>query len=357
MKQPAVLEHLNYIAKRTFKGHALFVAFSALTEAKMAERILMPIRAYEQLGSCTAFALHNNDRVLFFNNNKAHHLMLLALKIKEITGAKIYEKIIQSYDLKKEYSTLHNRIYQLVLAPDTARLHNLSVMSKIPHKPFVWEDLSGALSHLDSTSLTHLIRKQTVVSVHPQTFEDNIFTTWFVDLADIRRILIPDIDIAQNLFFYQLLREAVDKKVLQKITQIPSWTGSLNMSVGVFKLSMVKDWLTSHDMEQKKRILFEFSFEDVVLNRAGYHHLYSVLGGCGYRFVIRLKSLPISLNGLGLPADYIKIPFDVVPDKIPSCFDADDVVVCDVRDEKDIETLRQKGLYQVQGPAITPRFR
>lgn len=357
MKQPAVLEHLHYIAKRTFKGHALFVSFSALSDPKMAERILMPIRAYEQLGSCTAFALHNNDRVLFFNNNKAHHLMLLALKIKEITGTKTYEKIVVSYDLKKEYGALHNRIYQLVLAPDTAKLHNLSVMSKIPHKPFMWQDLSRALTHLDSTSLTHLIRKQTTVSVHPQRIEDNLFTTWFVDLSDIRRILIPDVDITQNLFFYQLLREAVDKKVLQKITQIPSWTGSINISVNAFKLPMIKDWLMSHDIEQKKQILFEFSFEDIVLNRMTYHHLRNVLGACGYRFVIRLKSLMPTLNGIGLPADYIKIPFDAVPEKIPSCFDPNDIIVCNVQDEKEIEILRQKGLWQVQGPAITPRFR
>ncbi|MBR4927342.1 MAG: hypothetical protein IKY98_03340 [Alphaproteobacteria bacterium] len=357
MKQPAVLEHLHYIAKRTFKGHVLFIAFSALSDPKMVERISMPIRAYEQLGSCTAFALHNNDRVLFFNNNKAHHLMLLALKIKEITGVKTYEKIVASYDLKKEYGTLHNRIYQLVLAPDTAKLHNLSVMSKIPHKPFMWEDLSRALTHLDSTSLTHLIRKQTAISVHPQTFEDNLFTTWFVDLADIRRILIPDVDMKQNLFFYQLLREAVDKKVLQKITQIPSWTGSVNISVDAFKLPMIKDWLVSHDIEQKKRILFEFSFDDIVLNRMSYHYLRSVLGACGYRFVIRLKSLMPALNGIGLPADYIKIPFEFLPEKIPSGFTPDDMIVCNVQEEKDIETLRQKGLYQIQGPAITPRFR
>lgn len=350
MKQPAILEHLNYIAKRTFKGHALFVGASVLNNDKMTEKILMPIVAYEHLNSCVVFRLNNGDFVLFFNNNKAHHLMLLALKIKEIIGAKWYDKIVTAYDLKTDYALCRNRIYAVVVGSDTNKLHQLSVMHKIPHKPFLWDDLQRAVLHLDNTSLTHLIRKQPIVCIQSDLTETAQYSSWFVDLSDIRRILIPDVDIKQNIFFYNLLREAVDKKVLQKIMEQSDWVGGVNMSVNLFHAPDVQNWLRHHTPAQKQQIVFEFRFEDVVANAAEYHKLRTVLSANGYRFVIRVRQILPLFNIAGMPADYIKIPYEQAIKSDLKQLNPAEVIVTHVCKDEQVNTLQKMNILQMQGP-------
>lgn len=349
MKKPPILEHLHYIAKRTFKGHALYIAVSKITDTALPDKIIAPIRAYEQMETCTRFMLDNHDIILFFNNNKAHHLMLLALKIKEITGIKIYEKIAQSYDLKTDYAKLYTRVYHLVCTPKTNQLHTLSVMQKIPHKPFTFEDLKRALIHLDGTSLTHLIRKQPVQSFAEQENGRTLFTGWFVDLADIRRILIADVDIAENPFFYGLLREAVEKKVLQKIMTFPDWTGGINVSVGLFKDVLMKQWLSTHTPSQRQNILFDFSLDDVLTNMEDYQTIRQALSAQGYRFIIRLHSLQPYLNKKNLPADFVKMPVTLITKEDCHTLDSRDIIAMGVCDDITYNQLIQMGIFQMQG--------
>lgn len=305
MKQPAVLDHLHYIAKRTFKGHALFLSMGALDD-KTRAAVLNAAAEYEQAGSCLSFPLQNKDTVLFFNNNKVHHLMLLALKIKTLVGTQKYPEIVSAYDLKKQYALLYNRIYKIVLVPDTDALHSLSVMRKIPHKPFTLNDLKTALHHLGETSLTHLIRKQPVWQTAKSTTP--VFTGWFVSLSDIRRALIPDVDIRENAFYYALLRQAVELKVLEKIMEQPDWTGGVNLSVQAFQSGKIKKWLATHTPAQKEKIVFEFAFDDFIRNADSYTFVHETLAPQGYQFSIRFNTLPLLLNMDQLPADYIKIP-------------------------------------------------
>ncbi|MGN1063654.1 MAG: hypothetical protein ACI4QM_04965 [Alphaproteobacteria bacterium] len=347
MKQPAVLEHLQYIAKRTFKGHALYLSLNGVTEA-VRTQILSAAADYEQAGSCVSFSLQNQDTVLFFNNNKAHHLMLLALKIKSVAGSAAYPTIVTAYDLKKQYALLHNRIYKVVLVPDMAQLHTLSVMRKIPHKPFSEADLKTALHHLSETSLTHLIRKQPVYATTAAE-SSPLFTGWFVRLSDIRRALIPDVDIHENGFFYALLRQAVEMKVLEKITEQADWTGGLNISVGAFQTRRVKEWLATHTPVQRRAVLFEFAFDDFVQNADAYRALYQHLSPLGYQFIIRLNTWPLFLTPEALPTDFIKIPAASAPIEQT---DKSAIIICGVEDNSTKQQISAAGFGYIQGGYI-----
>lgn len=354
MKQPAVLEHLHYIAKRTFKGHALFVSLSMVQNSSLPDKVIAPIRAYEQMGTCTRYVLDNKDVILFFNNNKAHHLMLLALKIKAITGTDIYEKIVSSYDLKTEYARLHNRIYNLVLAPEKNQLHSLSIMQKIPHKPFMFEELKKALNHLEGTSLTHLIRKQPILTYAPNKNGQTLCTCWFVDMSDIRRILIPDVDIEENTFFYGMLRDAVAEKVFHKIINTPNWVGGLNVSISMFRSAQMKQWLLSHTPEQRKQIFFDFAFEDVISNASDYLKIRSILSEKGYRFIMRINTLHPYIN-IGAPdTDYVKIPSTQTDNIEINQINPQDLIVTGVHNKDTANTLIEKGIYKMQGTAVNP---
>ena len=353
MKQPPILEHLHYIAKRTFKGHALFISLSAISDEHLPDKIIAPVRAYEQMESCIRYVLDNKDVVLFFNNNKAHHLMLLALKIKAIIGTPLYEKIVSVYDLKTDYARLHNRIYHLVLAPETNRFHTLAVMQKIPHKPFMFQELKRALNHLEGTSLTHLIRKQPVVSFSAEGASETLFTTWFVDMSDIRRILIPDVDILENPFFYGMLRESVAEKVFQKIVTFSDWIGGLNVSVSLFRGSLMKQWLSTHTAEQCRQIVFDFAFEDVIANASDYRQIRKILSDKGYRFVIRMNNPSGYLNISALNADYVKVPVNKVEKVLGLKINPADIIVTGIQNKNSCNELIKNGFLQFQVSGVS----
>jgi hypothetical protein len=226
-------------------------------------------------------------------------------------------------------------------------------MQKIPHKPFTFDYLERVLSHLENTSLNHLIRKQTISSFTPEDNGCALFTNWFVDLTDIRRILIPDVDILENKFFYGILRGAVEQKVLQKIITTSDWTGDINVSVGLFRSPLMKEWLKSHTQAQKQNILFDFSFDDVLANRTDYQKIKAALEPSGYRFIIRIHSNRAYLNKKALPADYVKIPADTLIANGLGDLDAQDIIAIGIRNENIHKKLVQMGIYQIQGIQTT----
>lgn len=344
MQRPLALEYLHTLAKRTFKGHALYVAGSAPDfPQKQAVMDLLHAQITAQI-----FELHGGDTVLFFNNNKAHHLMLLALKIKGILGADKAAEIITSYNLKTSFSTLYSRVHKCLSRPETNELHALSVMQKIPHKPFTYEELTRALKHLKATSLTHLIRKQPVYKI--SAAEHSVFTTsWFVKNTDVRRTLMPAVDLTDNSFFTAALQEAVESKVFQKLSAQADWTGGLNVSVSFLKSTAFNEWIKTHTPTQKNQIFLDLSLEDILRHWTDFILLKEKLSSQGYRFIARLTQKPAAFNLLGIPADFVKIPATLlstllVPESVRT-----DVIVTELTTPESLAPLQEEGFSLFQG--------
>lgn len=344
MQKPLALEYLHTLAKRTFKGHALYVAGSIPNfPNKQAVMDLLHTQTTAQI-----FELHGGDIVLFFNNNKAHHLMLLALKIKGILGTDKAGEIITNYNLKTSFSTLYSRVYKCLSRPESNELHALSVMQKIPHKPFTYEELTRALKHLEATSLTHLIRKQPVYKILGA--ERSVLTTsWFVKNTDVRRTLMPAVDLTDNSFFTAALQEAVEQKVFQKLSAQPDWIGGLNVSVSFLKSAAFNEWIKTHTPTQKNQIFLDLSLEDILRHWTDFISLKEKLSPQGYRFIARLTQKPTSFNLLGIPADFVKIPAPLLQDLFVQENIRTDVIVTELTTPESLPHLQEKGFSLFQG--------
>lgn len=347
MKRPAIIEHMHYIAKRTFKGHALYITLSNEKAKQKKAAIEQALNEDEIQASAQIWPLPNTDVVLFFNNNKAHHLILLALKLKTILGETEADKCIQTYDLKTQYTELYTRIYDLVLVPDTHMLHGLSVMQRIPHKSFTYQDLQKTVDHLKSTSITHLIRKQPIWKLNQK--QSPLMISWFVCLSDVRRALIPAVDIHENPYLYKGLRIAAEKKIFEKIKEKPDFLGAFNISVQELNAESVRTWINAHAQIQKKDIFFDLALDDVLENFLLFKTLQATLMREGYRFIIRVNEIPPYLNMANLPVDFIKVPcallddFEMPADLLPK------IIVTHVPDKNAARQLRDKGYTLIQG--------
>ena len=111
----------------------------------------------------------------------------------------------------------------------------------------------------------------------------------------------------------------------------------------------MKEWLKSHTQTQKKNILFDFSFNDVLANRTDYQKLKEALEAVGYRFIIRVGSHRAYLNKKTLPADYVKIPADTLITHGLGDLDVQDIIAIGVRNENIHNKLIQMGVFQIQG--------
>ena len=124
MKSDKVLEHLNYIQKRIFKGFALYLTSNILSNEthQQLNTLLIPL---VQEKKALLFSLKNKDIVLFFNNNKAPVLMDLMFQLKNK-----YPLLKQhSFDLKKQFDALFKMIYDIQIFPSQKQA--LKVLKKI----------------------------------------------------------------------------------------------------------------------------------------------------------------------------------------------------------------------------------
>lgn len=344
MQKPLLLDYLHTLAKRTFKGHALYIELSA-PDFPAKETVK---ECLSTIDTAQVFDTPDGDTILFFNNNKAHHLMLLSLKLKGLIGSTAMARYTTSYTLKSSFSTLYTRLYKRLCTPDTNVLHSLDVMQKIPHKPFTYEELTAALMHLEVASITHLIRKQPVYQTNGANMT-RLTTSWFVKNTDVRRTLMPAVDMSDNLFFTTAVQDELENKVFQKIIPQQDWIGGINTSVAFLKSMSFQEWTKTHTATQKSQIFLDIDIADILRHWIEFDALHQNLSLQGYRFIARLSQKPAALNLLSLPVDYVKIPAPLLNDLIIPETVKPDVIVTHVSSPDSLFPLTRQGFTLFQG--------
>ena len=192
MKSDKVLDHLAYIQKRIFKGFALFLATSTLSES---ERLQWQELSTPLLNAKKAllFTLKNEDTLLFFNNNKAPVLMDLIFQLKTIIP-NLQQK---HFDLKKQFDTLSQLIYDIQIFPSQKKA--LKVLKKLPTNPLTLNQLENLLILLTPACLMANLPVQ-----------NNCLK---LDLTYLRQKLFPQIDLTSNPILAELLYQQLTKRI------------------------------------------------------------------------------------------------------------------------------------------------
>lgn len=72
---------------------------------------------------------------------------------------------------------------------------------------------------LSMTDFSSLIRRQSVCAVIGKSPPQMLFDEVFVSIADLRDMLLPDVDLTANPWLFQHLTETLDKRVLVSISR------------------------------------------------------------------------------------------------------------------------------------------
>jgi len=192
MKSDKVLEHLNYIQKRIFKGFALYLTSNTLSNEthQQLNTLLIPL---VQEKKALLFPLKNKDIVLFFNNNKAPVLMDLMFQLKNK-----YPLLKQhSFDLKKQFDALFKMIYDIQIFPSQKQA--LKVLKKIPKEQLTLEILDILLNQLTPAYLLENLPIQNGCLK--------------LDLTYLRQKLFPNIDLNSNPELTEILYRQLTKRL------------------------------------------------------------------------------------------------------------------------------------------------
>lgn len=192
MKSDKVLEHLNYIQKRIFKGFALYLNAHVLSpdEQHRLNQFLTPL---VQGKKALLFPLKNTDIVLFFNNNKAPVLMDLMFQLKNQWPTLKHN----AFDLKKQFDALFKMIYDIQIFPSQKQA--LKVLEKLPKEKLTLQNFESLLTLLTPDKLMENLPVQNGCLK--------------LDLTYLRQKLFPQIDLNANPPLAELLYRQLTKRI------------------------------------------------------------------------------------------------------------------------------------------------
>lgn len=130
--------------------------------------------------------------------------------------------------------------------------------------PTILSKMQKALSMMDFSSL---IRRQSVCAVIGKSAPQMIFDEVFVSIADLRDMLMPDVDLFSNPWLFMYLTETLDKRVLASLSRHDDGALTSNFSLNMNVSTILSDDFLEFDENinpvQRSTIVLEFQLIDI----------------------------------------------------------------------------------------------
>lgn len=130
--------------------------------------------------------------------------------------------------------------------------------------PSMLAKMQKALSMMDFSSL---IRRQSVCAVIGKSPPQMIFDEVFVSIADLRDMLMPDVDLTSNPWLFMYLTETLDKRVLVSVSRHDDGSLTSNFSLNLNVSTILSDEFLEFDENinpsQRSTIILELQLTDI----------------------------------------------------------------------------------------------
>lgn len=120
---------------------------------------------------------------------------------------------------------------------------------------------------LAMTDFSSLIRRQSVCAVIGKSPPQMLFDEVFVSIADLRDMLLPDVDLTANPWLFQHLTETLDKRVLVSISRHDDGSLTSNFSINLNVSTILSDEFLEFDeninASMRSSIVLELQLVDI----------------------------------------------------------------------------------------------
>ncbi len=234
------------------------------------------------------FGLPNDDMVVFYHQNSGEEIQACLVKIRfmfhddpllqnafdlEQAGfVKFYNLAAQVDEFKKTVQSLMDSLKNQTLAaggnvsPKTPQAAMMAGSRKLRREltPAMLAKVQKTLAMADFSSL---IRRQSVCAVIGKSPPQMIFDEVFVSIADLRDMLLPDVDLTANPWLFLHLTETLDKRVLASVSQHDDGSLTNNFSMNLNVSTILSDDFLAFDENinpsMRSTIVLELQLVDI----------------------------------------------------------------------------------------------
>lgn len=200
------------------------------------------------------FGLPNDDMVIFFNKKAQEEILACLVKVRfmfhddplmqqpgdlvQIEFVKFYDLALEGEEFKQSIRKVMDSFTNTAIGGKSSQTVSASGFiggqKKLRREltPNMLAKVQKALAMADFSSL---IRRQSVCAVIGKSSPQMLFDEVFVSIADLRDMLLPDVDLTANPWLFMHLTETLDKRVLVSVSQHDdgSLTGNFSMNLNV----------------------------------------------------------------------------------------------------------------------------
>lgn len=292
-KNTLILDYLVRIEKDLGQYRALYIYISKLQNQKLkATQRQMLIETFENVikkSGGEIFGMPNEDMVIVFNKSAYDEIRACLVKVRFmfhddplIQSSFDLEQInfVQFFDLGNGASEFKNIIKKCMdgfenvgdNSKDTPRNLGGSASSFMSGQRKLRRELTPSMlakvqKALAMTDFSSLIRRQSVCAVIGKSPPQMLFDEVFVSIADLRDMLLPDVDLTANPWLFQHLTETLDKRVLVSISRHDDGSLTSNFSINLNVSTILSDEFLEFDeninASMRSSIVLELQLVDI----------------------------------------------------------------------------------------------
>lgn len=288
-KDALIFDYLKKIESRIGEFDAMFLYISRLQNQSLRssrrQALFETFEIVVRKNGGEMFALPNEDIVIIFNRSAYDAVKACLVKVRFVLHDDPLIKssvdlmssdFVKLYELGSEQETFRGIIREAVKnAPATddeervlsvpqAAFGTQNRKTRRPLTPLLLAKMRRALAMMDFSSL---IRRQSVCAVIGKAPPQMIFDEVFVSIADLRDMIMPDVDLVSNPWLFQYLTETLDKRVLVNVSRHDDGSLTSNFSLNLNVSTILSDEFLEFDENinpvQRSTIVLELQLTDI----------------------------------------------------------------------------------------------
>lgn len=288
-KDALIFDYLKKIESRISEFQAMFLFISKLQNQSLRssrrQALFETFETVVKKNGGEMFALPNEDIVIIFNRSAFDAVKACLVKIRFVLHDDPLIKssidlmnsdFVKLYELGSEQEVFRGIIREAakhapvfdgeergVSVPQPSfGVQNRKVRK--PLTPLLLAKMRRALAMMDFSSL---IRRQSVCAVIGKAPPQMIFDEVFVSIADLRDMIMPDVDLVSNPWLFQYLTETLDKRVLVNVSRHDDGSLTSNFSLNLNVSTILSDEFLEFDKNvnplQRSTIVLELQLTDI----------------------------------------------------------------------------------------------
>lgn len=233
------------------------------------------------------FTMPNDDMVVVFHGKAYEEIQACLVKIrfvfhddpliknsgdmKQDAFARFYDLGSEADEFKKNVKNTVDNIQEKATAPKqnvfSGGSGGFNPGFRKPRRPLTPSMLAKMQKALSMMDFSSLIRRQSVCAVIGKSPPQMIFDEVFVSIADLRDMLMPDVDLTSNPWLFQYLTETLDKRVLVSVSRHDDGALTSNFSLNLNVSTILSDEFLEFDENvnpsQRSTIVLELQLTDI----------------------------------------------------------------------------------------------